>query len=224
MTEHIHPDRLRKLEELRARGVEPFAHKFDDPRPIAEAVAQFVAKNHAPSGANPSAPAASGEPIGVETRVAGRVMGLRDHGKSIFIDLKDRSGRVQVYLRKDEIGQRNLFGDFFGVFFPLSAEIPKARSEAIVVAPASKKLYFKANGIAPPLVSEVDGRQQLTFAADDLPALVVAGRDIPINGGRHVTYTGKPLANLQLTLIEKLGLPMEQFGDSNGELNLLTGV
>jgi hypothetical protein len=58
----------------------------------------------------------------------------------------------------------------------------------------------------------------------DLPSLVVAGRNIPITGGRHVTYTGKPLANLQLTLIEKLGLPIEQFGDSNGELNLLTGV
>jgi hypothetical protein len=58
----------------------------------------------------------------------------------------------------------------------------------------------------------------------DLPALVVAGRGIGITGGQHLTQKGKPLANLQLTLIEKLGLPVEQFGDSNGELQLLTGI
>lgn len=58
----------------------------------------------------------------------------------------------------------------------------------------------------------------------DLPTLVVAGKDIAITGGRHHTFKGKPLANLQLTLIEKLGLPVERFGDSTGELNLLAGV
>jgi hypothetical protein len=58
----------------------------------------------------------------------------------------------------------------------------------------------------------------------DLPALVVAGRDFAITGGQHHTHTGTPLANLQLTLIEKLGLPMEKFGNSNGELHLLAGV
>lgn len=58
----------------------------------------------------------------------------------------------------------------------------------------------------------------------DLPALVVAGKDLPVTGGRHHTFKGKPLANLQLTIIEKLGLPVEKFGDSNGELNLLAGV
>ncbi len=58
----------------------------------------------------------------------------------------------------------------------------------------------------------------------DLPALVVAGREMAITGGQHITEKGKPLANLQLTMIEKLGLPVEQFGDSNGELHLLAGI
>jgi len=80
---------------------------------------------------------------------------------------------VHVQLRKDEIGSRNLFGDFFGVFFPLSGEFPKARAEAIVVAPANRKLYFKGAHLPPATESTKDGMQQITFAATDLPALVI---------------------------------------------------
>ena len=35
---------------------------------------------------------------------------------------------------------------------------------------------------------------------------------------------GTPFANLQMTLLDKLGIDVEQFGDSNGELRLVTGV
>ena len=58
----------------------------------------------------------------------------------------------------------------------------------------------------------------------DLPTLVVAGRDFAIGGGRHLQFPKTPLANLQLTLLEKLGLAVERFGDSNGELKLLGDV
>lgn len=39
-----------------------------------------------------------------EYALAGRLMGLRDHGKSFFANIQDRSGRIQVYLKKDVIG------------------------------------------------------------------------------------------------------------------------
>jgi len=53
----------------------------------------------------------------------------------------------------------------------------------------------------------------------DLPVLVVGGRTAGIRGGRHVKYEkGTPLANLQLTLLHKLGVPADHFGDSNNEL------
>ena len=59
----------------------------------------------------------------------------------------------------------------------------------------------------------------------DVPTLVVAGKGFGIAGNRSVHCpAGTPLANLQLTLLEKLGLPMEGFGDSTGELNLIHGV
>jgi hypothetical protein len=58
-----------------------------------------------------------------------------------------------------------------------------------------------------------------------VPVVVVGGRDQQIKGNRHLRYPqGTPLANLSLTLIEKFGVPMERFGDSTGELDLLAGV
>lgn len=59
----------------------------------------------------------------------------------------------------------------------------------------------------------------------DLPALVVSGSGIQINAGRHLRYPrGTPLSNLQLTLLDRIGVPVEHFGDSTGELSLLAGV
>ncbi len=57
----------------------------------------------------------------------------------------------------------------------------------------------------------------------NVPTLVAAGKGYDVKGGRHLTVpSGTPLANLQLTMLEKLGLPMEHFGDSSGSLNLLS--
>jgi hypothetical protein len=62
-------------------------------------------------------------------------------------------------------------------------------------------------------------------AALNLPALVVGGGAGQIKGGRHLKYPpGTPLTNLQLSLLEKMGLRMESFGDSTGALNLLTDI
>jgi hypothetical protein len=59
----------------------------------------------------------------------------------------------------------------------------------------------------------------------NVPVVVVGGRDQKIKGNRHLRYPkGTPLANLSLTLIDKFGVPMERFGDSTGELDLLAGV
>lgn len=57
----------------------------------------------------------------------------------------------------------------------------------------------------------------------DVPTLMVGGAST--KGGRHVRYPdGTPLTNLQLTLLERLGVPVEQFGNSTGSLNLLSDV
>jgi uncharacterized protein DUF1552 len=58
-----------------------------------------------------------------------------------------------------------------------------------------------------------------------VPVVVVGGRDQQMKGNRHLKYPkGTPLANLSLRLMDKFGVNLERFGDSTGELDLLSGV
>ena len=58
-----------------------------------------------------------------------------------------------------------------------------------------------------------------------LPTLVVGGGAGTIKGGRHLVYPDHtPLTNLQLTLLGNLGVPLEKFGDSTGQLKELSGL
>ena len=59
----------------------------------------------------------------------------------------------------------------------------------------------------------------------DLPTLVVGGGAGTLKGGQHLRYKNDtPLANLYVSVLDKLGLPMDQFGDSTGKLDYLTGI
>jgi lysyl-tRNA synthetase class 2 len=97
------------LERLRAEGVEPYPYSFAGVEPVAE-----VALAH--SGL------AAGEETEVAHRVAGRIAARREAGRAAFIDLVDRSGRLQLHARVDELGDE-LFdrlisldlGDLIGV-------------------------------------------------------------------------------------------------------------
>jgi lysyl-tRNA synthetase, class II len=84
--------RRRKLEALRAAGVEPFPHAFEGVVPIAEARA----------GHDDLEP---GGETAVRVRVAGRVAARRGQGKAAFLDLVDRSGRIQLLGRLDALGE-----------------------------------------------------------------------------------------------------------------------
>ncbi len=101
--------RRRKLEQLRAAGVEPFPYSFAGAEPIASVRAAHAALE-----------------VGEETtsghRVAGRLAARRGQGKMAFLDLVDRSGRVQLQARVDELGPERMqllldldLGDLIGV-------------------------------------------------------------------------------------------------------------
>ncbi len=58
-----------------------------------------------------------------------------------------------------------------------------------------------------------------------LPTFLVGGGSGALKGGRHLVYPEHtPLTNLQLTLLNKLGVPAEKLGDSNGQFNNLSEV
>ena len=59
----------------------------------------------------------------------------------------------------------------------------------------------------------------------DLPMLVVGGGAGTLKGGKHTRYKNDtPIANLYVSVLDKLGLPMNQFGDSTGKLDYLTDI
>ncbi len=63
-----------------------------------------------------------------------------------------------------------------------------------------------------------------THFHDDLPIALVGGRNAGIKGGRYIRYPeDTPLANLHVSILEKLGVEVEAFGDSTGRLDRLTG-
>ncbi len=91
---HLVAERRRKLERLREAGVEPFPHQFEGRAEVADVTA-----------------AHQGLAAGSETedryRVAGRIAARRGHGKAAFIDLVDRSGRLQLHAREDLLGEES---------------------------------------------------------------------------------------------------------------------
>ncbi|MGB9475624.1 MAG: lysine--tRNA ligase [Candidatus Udaeobacter sp.] len=94
--------RRKKLDALRAKGVEPFGSAFEVTGSIAEVREKFK----------------EGESL----RAAGRVTAHRDMGKSHFLDLRDATGRIQIYIHAKEVGAEliDLFplldlGDFIAV-------------------------------------------------------------------------------------------------------------
>jgi len=94
--------RRKKLDALRAKGVEPFGAGFEPSGSIGEVREKFK----------------EGETL----RAAGRIAAHRDMGKSHFLDLRDASGRIQIYVHAREVGAElvDLFclldiGDFIGV-------------------------------------------------------------------------------------------------------------
>jgi lysyl-tRNA synthetase class 2 len=94
--------RREKLEKLRAKGVEPFGAAFETSGSVAEIREKFKE--------------------GESFRAAGRITAHRDMGKSHFVDLRDATGRIQVYVHAKEVGQEQVdlfnlldLGDFIGV-------------------------------------------------------------------------------------------------------------
>jgi lysyl-tRNA synthetase class 2 len=94
--------RRRKVETLRTRGVAPFGQSFDTSGSIAELGEKFAE--------------------GATLRAAGRITAHRDMGKSHFLDLRDATGRIQIYVQAKELGPEAMeifglldLGDFIGV-------------------------------------------------------------------------------------------------------------
>jgi lysyl-tRNA synthetase, class II len=117
-------DRRRKLDELRAAGIDPFPHAFEGVQPIAQVKAPHEAL-------------ADGEETEVRARIAGRLAARRGQGKAAFLDVVDRSGKMQLMARVNVLGEESFarlldldLGDLIGA----DGRIIKTRAGELTLA------------------------------------------------------------------------------------------
>jgi lysyl-tRNA synthetase class 2 len=162
---HVLRARREKLAALEARGVPPFAYAYARTHTSAEAVAAFEAlegEARAVAGANPvEVPAAEVE--GPVVRVAGRITSWRAQGKTAFAHLADGEGRVQLYLRRDALGDESweVIKSLVDVGDVIGAEGPLFRTRAGEASVRVERVELLAKSLRPlPFGKEqvVDGR------------------------------------------------------------------
>lgn len=98
--------RINKMHQIEEHGWKPFGHKFEVTNYSAD-----INQNFEELAANETV-----------VHVAGRIMAIRGHGKTCFMDMQDKDGRIQLYVRKDAIGEEKYaliklldIGDIIGV-------------------------------------------------------------------------------------------------------------
>ncbi|MGH7570928.1 MAG: lysine--tRNA ligase [Gemmatimonadota bacterium] len=126
--------RARKLEELERRGVDPYPVGWE----VTDTTAGLLA-------------AYDDDGPGVTGRIAGRVVAMRPHGRTTFLHVADASGRIQVYLREDDLGEENYalleqidLGDYLGavgtVFRTRTGEVTLKAEEIRMLAKSLRPL------------------------------------------------------------------------------------
>lgn len=99
-------NRIDKMHKIEEHGWRPFGHRFEWTHRSADVKDQFETLAEAEA----------------EVKMAGRVMAIRGHGKTCFMDMQDKTGRMQLYVRKDVLGEEDYslvkmmdIGDTIGV-------------------------------------------------------------------------------------------------------------
>ncbi len=149
MESRVVADRLAKLDALRERGIEPFAYGFEVTRAAAASTASF---EELEGRQDEEGPHLSG-------RWAGRLVGVRSHGRSAFGDLEDATGRIQIYLQRNVLGDETYslldlldLGDWIGV----EGRLFRTRAGQITIRATELVLLTKSLRPLPMGKSEVD--------------------------------------------------------------------
>lgn len=139
--------RIAKLEELQKKGKDPFQIvKFDNKDNSKDIKEKFVD------------PVEGEETEPMEVKMAGRLMGKRGHGKATFCDLQDMYGRIQIYVKLDEVGEESYeefkkydIGDIIGilgtVFKTHMGEVSVKVKEITLLSKSLRPLPEKFHGL-----------------------------------------------------------------------------
>jgi len=145
MHEAARREKLRKLEAL---GIDPWGGRFDDH--------QSIGSIRAREGEIVVEPPAEGEDArrseshGPKVRAAGRIVLQRKKGKLIFLDIRDWTGQIQLFVGRNQIGEENWeaaqcldLGDLVGV----DGELKHTRTGELTIF--AEKLHFLTKSIEP---------------------------------------------------------------------------
>src|SRR6476646_158130 len=142
--------RRAKVERLRAAGVDPYPHSFPGRTHVEE-----IAAAHDPAALG------EGEHDEFSYRVMGRITGKRGHGKTAFLDVRDITGTIQAYARRDVLGEEAFervedldIGDLVGIEGPLHVtkrgQLAIGLRECVLLAKALKDPPDLVHGISDP--------------------------------------------------------------------------
>lgn len=145
--ERIEQPRLEKLSRIVARGINPYPHKFNRTHTACDAIELFQKRG-----------SESGESVPIEVSIAGRVTAARFMGKAAFFDIRDGTGKIQVFFRRDALGDEQFellrdidLGDFMGVrgivFKTRSGEITIEVIDYSILAKSLMPLPEKFHGL-----------------------------------------------------------------------------
>ena len=194
--------RLEKLKKIRELGIVPYAFEYDRQDFTAEVIRRFE-KDDSP----------------LKVSVAGRLMAIRRMGKAAFGHLMDSSGRIQIYVKKDEIGEEayELFklldiGDFIGV----KGEVFKTRTEEITIQVKDLQLLSKTLRPLPIVKEKMEGDEKVVFDA-------FADKELRYRQ-RYVDLVVNPDVMKTFVIRSKIVSSMRRYLEDRGYLELETPV
>jgi lysyl-tRNA synthetase class 2 len=140
-----HAVRRQKLAEMRAAGFDPYRASCEQTHFSADAMKLYV----------------DGQDYVVPVSVAGRLVTIRDMGKSQFVKILDQQGLIQLYIKKDQVGEATYIafkkldlGDIIGVTGPLfktkSGEVTVRADKVTLVSKSLRPLPEKWHGLTDP--------------------------------------------------------------------------
>jgi lysyl-tRNA synthetase class 2 len=165
-------DRKKKTESLKAMGISLYPAGFRCDLTVSEAISRFGGLD-----------SETLEKTEGSFKLAGRIMALRDFGKASFIHFKDRTGRIQAYVRKDKVGEEKYrvfklmdLGDFIGVkgsfFRTKTGELTLLADDVSLLSKSLRPLPEKWHGL-----SDVETRYRQRYldliANEEVKALFV---------------------------------------------------
>jgi len=130
MENEIIQERLAKLKSLEQKGIRPFGSGLAGLTPICGILSDFKE--------------------GLKVLAAGRLIAKREHGKAIFIDIRDQDSKVQIYVKEDILGKENfaLFNSFdIGDIVAVEGELFKTRTSEPTIK--CEKLILLSKSLRP---------------------------------------------------------------------------